>query len=438
MLNAYRYEQLSPVDKSRLVERPSEQFDDLYDEIREMIALVAQEGDTALRGLTQKFDRVSLGSVEVCAGEWNAAVTSLEHSRLKSAIENAAENIRCFHEYQRPLSFRLETTPGVSCWLRHIPIQSVGLYVPGGRAPLVSTVLMLGIPAAMSECESRILCTPPRPDGSVNPAILLAARIAGIQRVFKVGGAHAIAAMAVGTESVPKVDKIFGPGNRFVTAAKALVSIPPFRTGIETLAGPSELMIIADSSCDPEWVAADLISQAEHGSDSQVVLVSNDSDVITRVKSEVERQITDSSDGAELRRSFEKSFALLVRDLRQAVEFANLYAPEHLSFACLDAEKWALLVKCAGSVFVGPLSSVVFGDYASGTNHTLPTGATARYNGGLTLASFLKPITFQTINKNGLESLSSTLHELTGAEGLSAHQRAAKIRLAGSTTNEAM
>jgi histidinol dehydrogenase len=436
MLKRFNHDALTSEERKRLLSRPGGHLAEVFGTVRTILERVERRRDQALRNLTLELDGVALHGIEVSGEEWASALNEMSdpsQAPLVEAIKTAAASLRAFHEKQWPEPIRIETVPGVVCWRRHTPIESVGLYIPGGRAPLISTVLMLGIPAALADCERRVLCTPPSRNGRIHPAILFAARTAGIERVFKVGGAQAIAAMAIGTETVPKVDKIFGPGNRFVTAAKALVSLPPYAVGIDALAGPSELLVIADSSCNPNWVAADLVSQAEHGPDSQVVLVTDDIDVLAAVDAELEASLKYAAEGPEqentLRTSLSHSFALLVPDLEQAIAFANDYAPEHLGLACREAEKRALQIRNAGSVFVGDYSSVVFGDYASGTNHTLPTGATARFNGGLTLESFLKPVSFQSVSAKGVHSLAEPLSELTRAEGLRGHNRAAALRI---------
>jgi histidinol dehydrogenase len=347
---------------------------------------------------------------------------------LKEAIGAAAETIRSFHQAQIPPTIGKETRPGVYCRREWRPIQRVGLYAPGGSAPLISTVLMLGIPATLAGCREILLCSPPNMSGEVEPGILYAARLAGVRRIFRAGGAQAIAAMSAGTETIPKVDKIFGPGNRFVAAAKARVSVGASGVEIDMLAGPTELLIIADDSANPRWVAADLLAQAEHGVDSRVVLVTTHSRIADAVEQECELQLPFLSRRQTIRCVLEAGPAIVVRTLSDAIEFSNRFAPEHLALAVREGERFVPKIQNAGAVFVGAAGSSVFGDYASGPNHTLPTGGTAVCRGGLTLESFMKPLFIETFTSEGVRSMSPIVMELARAERLDAHARAAEIR----------
>lgn len=349
-------------------------------------------------------------------------------SEVEQSLRYAGTNIEKFHKLQLPTAVETETSAGVFCRLEWRPIRRVGLYIPAGSAPLASTVLMLAIPARIAGCPDIVLCTPPMPSGDASPAILCAASMCGITNIFKVGGAQAIAAMGLGTETIPKVDKLFGPGNRYVAAAKALLSQPPHNIAVDMIAGPSELLVIADETANPRWLAADLLSQAEHGADSQVVLVATSRAVAEAIELEMARQIRSLERKPISSQALENSFIVLTSSVEKAIEFSNLYAPEHLMLAVRDADQLASRVMNAGSVFIGHASSVVFGDYVSGTNHTLPTGGTAAASGTLTIQSFMKPIAFQTVTQQGLASVAPVAASLARLEGLEAHARAAVIR----------
>ena len=388
-------------------------------------------GDEALRQFAIQFDGVAPETLEVTAAAFDAAARQLP-TELTAAIQNAYTNIRRFHEHQAKEETPLETAPGVLCWRKNIPIEKVGLYIPGGTAPLFSTVLMLGIPAQIAGCEEVILCTPVQKNGEIHPAVLYAASLCGIRRVFKIGGAQAIAAMAYGTESVPRVWKIFGPGNPWVTAAKALVSLDGI--AIDMLAGPSEVCVIADDTANPAFVAADLLSQAEHGADSQVLLISDDEAQIFAVQEALESQLAALPRHDFARQALENSQAILVQNLSEAMQWANLYAPEHLIIAAKNPEKWAGEVRNAGSVFLGHFTPESAGDYASGTNPPLPPGGLARASAGVSLDSFIKKITFQQITPEGLAGLAPTIVAMANAEGLEAHAKAVSIRINTQTT----
>ncbi len=427
MMKVYKYKDLTEKEFHQLISRPSQDLKSVEETVLGVIHDVELNGDEAIYRYTLQWDDVAIDRTEVDSDEWARGAAAVS-SEDWVAIRKAAYNIEAFHQPQFPQPLAIETAPGIYCRREWRPIHRVGLYVPGGTAPLVSTVLMLGIPAHLAGCSEVYLCSPPNWDCSIAPAMLAAAKVAGIQRIFKVGGAQAIAAMAVGTQSIPRVDKIFGPGNRFVAAAKSVVSRPPYTVGIDLTAGPSELLMVADDSVDPAWIAADLLTQTEHGSDSQVVFVSTSSDLIAEVQHQLLIQIENLPRRSLALNSLEHSFAVVVSDFFEAIEFANLYAPEHLMLSVRNPEQYTTFIRNAGSVFLGPLTTVVFGDYASGTNHTLPTGGTARHSGGLTIESFMKPISFQTVTQHAITPLVETVTRLARTEGLEAHARAAALR----------
>ncbi len=406
--------------------RPSGHLAAFRAQVAPVLAQVRAEGDAAVRFFAEKFDGIYPSEIEADATEFAAAENDLPET-LKAAIRQACSNIRSFHETQIEVPKAVETMPGVVCWRTSVPIERVGLYVPGGTAPLFSTVLMLGIPAQLAGCQEIILCTPPSAGGSVHPAVLFAAQLCGIRRVFKIGGAQAIAAMAYGTETVPAVWKIFGPGNPWVTAAKQLVSLDG--VAIDLPAGPSEVAIIADKYANPMFVAADLLSQAEHGSDSQVLLFSDNERLVEEVQHEIECQLAGLPRRELATGALGNSRAVLVRTLDEAMAQVNFYAPEHLILHLKNPLDWAGKITSAGSVFLGGWTPESAGDYASGTNHTLPTGGWARAAAGVSLDSFVKKITFQQIEPEGLRALGPTIVAMARAEGLEAHAQAVEIRL---------
>lgn len=387
---------------------------------------VRQRGDVALKELELKFDKTKLENLQVSEKEIDTAETLLKEE-LKEAIRNAKENIHKFHAAQIPTLAKVETADEVICWQKAVAIEKVGLYVPGGTAPLFSTVLMLAVPAEIAGCSEVVLCTPPAADGSVHPAILYAAKISGVHKIFKVGGAQAIAAMACGTASIPKVYKIFGPGNPYVTMAKQLASLQD--VAIDMPAGPSEVAIIADESAKAEVVAADMLSQAEHGTTSQSVLFTTSKNFALEVCDEADRQCALSPRAAFISKSLENSKIFVLPDLRTAMEMCNAYAPEHLIISCNGYKELAEQVINAGSVFLGYHTPESAGDYASGTNHTLPTSGYARMYSGVNLDSYIKKITFQEISRKGLEKLSNTINTLAENELLIAHKNAVLVRL---------
>ncbi len=409
-----------------LLKRPSIDVSNLYGIVNDIITRVKTDGDKALLLLEEKFDHARLESLQVSKAEVDSADQNIS-SELKEALLQAHHNIAKFHEAQRFEPVRVETANGVVCEQRAVAIERVGLYVPGGTAPLFSTVLMLATPAQIAGCKEIVLCTPPRPDGTVNPAILAAARIAGVTKIFKVGGSQAIAAMAYGTKSIPKVDKIFGPGNQFVMAAKQIVSLSD--VSIDMPAGPSEVEVLADETCNPAFVAADLLSQAEHGADSQVVLISTSRQTIDNVCREVERQL-DLLPRKELaQKSLDHSLYILTDNIEQAIELTNAYAPEHLVIATKDYRRVADRITHAGSIFLGNYSCESAGDYASGTNHTLPTKGYARSYSGLNLDAFIRKMTLQELSAEGIRSIGKTVSLMAEGEQLTAHQRAMTIRM---------
>lgn len=369
---------------------------------------------------------MKIKKLEVSEREIKKAEKELDEG-LKKAILSAKKNIEFFHSYQRDESKKIETSPGVFCWRRSVPIEKVGLYVPGGTAPLFSTVLMLGVPAQLAGCPEIVLCTPPDKSGKIHPAVLYAAKLCGIKTIIRAGGVQAIAAMTYGTESVPRVFKILGPGNRYVTYAKQLAQL--WGVAIDMPAGPSELLILADDTAVPEYVAADLLSQAEHGKDSQVILVTTSESLARKVLKETGKQLDKIKRKKIAKEAFENSKLIILKYKRDAIEFTNLYAPEHLIIAVSKAEETVKRIKAAGSVFIGNYSPESAGDYATGTNHTLPTNGYAAMYSGLSVDSFVKKITYQELTKEGLEQISDIVMVMAKAEGLDAHRKAVSIRL---------
>ena len=411
---------------NELTRRPQIELGFLDSSVRNILNRVKKSGDQAIRDLTLQFDKVALQDLEVTKEEIHQARQQLS-AELKMAIETAADNITKFHTVQKRDPIVVETMPGVRCWRKAVPISRVGIYIPGGTAPLFSTVLMLGIPARLAGCSEIILCTPPGKDGKINEAILFAAALVGVTRIFKVGGAQAVAAMAYGTETIPNVYKIFGPGNQYVTKAKQLVMEDG--VAIDMPAGPSEVLVIADETCNPAFVAADLLSQAEHGEDSQVMLVLMDETKLQAIKDELDRQLKALPRKAIAEKSLANSRTVVFSDEALAIDFTNEYAPEHLIVNTSNAEAIAEQIVNAGSVFIGNLSPEAIGDYASGTNHTLPTNGYAKAYAGVSLESFLKYITYQQLSETGLKNIGPTVQRMAEAEALVAHQRAVTVRL---------
>lgn len=423
-LKVVRYPNVEDCDA--LLKRPAFDVTQLFATVGAVVDAVRREGDAALRRYELQFDRVALDSLLVSDEEFYEAM-HLVDAPLKEAIRLANANIERFHRAQTFSTIRVETSPGVVCEQKSVPIERVGLYVPGGTAPLFSTVLMLATPAKIAGCSEIVLCTPPDSGGRINPAILFAARLAGVSKVFKLGGAQAVAAMACGTESVPRVDKIFGPGNQYVMAAKQLVSLTD--VAIDMPAGPSEVEVLADSSANAAFVAADLLSQAEHGADSQVVLVSTDEDLLRQVQQELAQQLAELPRRDLAEKALSHSVLILVRNMDEAVALTNRYAPEHLVVATADYRKVAERITHAGSVFLGPYSCESAGDYASGTNHTLPTKGYARAYSGLCLDSFMRKMTLQELSAEGVAGIGPAVVAMARAERLDAHSKAMEIRL---------
>jgi histidinol dehydrogenase len=409
-----------------ILKRPALSGQDMNAIVMPVIENVKQNGDRALYEYTEKFDGVTLSSLRISQKEFLEAANLVDND-LKKAIAVASHHIEIFHCSQKTGSEKIETAPGVTCWQKPVAIEKVGLYIPGGSAPLFSTVLMLAIPARIAGCKDIVLCSPPGKNGRVHPAVLYAARLTGVSDVFRIGGAQAIAAMAFGTESVPRVYKIFGPGNQFVTAAKKIVAQGD--TAIDMPAGPSELAVIADDTSIPAFVASDLLSQAEHGADSQVLLFTVSEDMASLVKEEVTKQLEKLPRKEIAKRSLEHSRIIILKDIKEITNMVNDYAPEHLIIAMDDAEIVADSIINAGSVFIGHYSPESAGDYASGTNHTLPTNGYARAYNGVNLDNFVKKITFQHITRQGLEYLSPTIMKMAESEELQAHSNAVNTRL---------
>ena len=412
-------------DWSGLLERPAVQKSELENSIRSILTEVKQNGDAALRKFTQQFDHISLKGIAVSKEETQASFEIPEN--LKQAIDVAAANIYTFHKNQLPQSEYVETMAGMECRRKPVPIEKVGLYIPGGTAPLFSSVLMLGIPARLAGCREVIICTPAGVNGNIHPAILYTASVAGIDKIYKVGGAQAIGAMAYGTETIPQVYKIFGPGNQYVTGAKQLIQQEGI--AIDMPAGPSELCVLADETANAAFIAADLLSQAEHGADSQVLLITTDEILAGKVTQQLNEQLRilprkEAAEGA-----LRNSRIIVVQNMEEGINMVNEYAPEHLIITCRGEDRIADLVINAGSVFIGSYAAESIGDYASGTNHVLPTNGFAKVSGGVSVDSFMKKISFQKITAAGLINISDTVITMAGAEGLDAHANAIRIRL---------
>ena len=413
-------------DWESLLKRPVFDTKSLEDRVVPILQQVKEKGDEVLKKFTLEFDKINIENLSV-SDEEILESEKLVSDELKKAIDIARINIEKFHLAQREEIKKMETSKGVICWRKSVPISKVGLYIPGGTAPLFSTILMLGVPANIAGCEEIVLCTPPNKEGKIHPAILYTASILGIRKIFKVGGAQAIAAMAYGTKTISQVYKIFGPGNQYVTAAKQLVNKEGI--AIDMPAGPSELAVIADQSCNPIFVAADLLSQAEHGIDSQVILVTDSKVVIEEVEKEVAKQLEFLPRKEFAAKALENSKMILVKDLDEAMELINVYAPEHLIIQVKDYDRLASMVKNAGSVFLGNYTPESAGDYASGTNHTLPTNGYAKAYSGVSLDSFVKKITFQHISQEGIRIIGPVIEKMAAAELLDAHKNAVSVRL---------
>lgn len=423
-MNIIRYPERS--EWKEILKRSALHTEDIRDAVNTIINKVRTEGDRAIIAYEEQFDKVKLESLAVDETEFKEAENMIA-PELKEAIRQASANIRTFHAAQRFESKKIETTPGVTCWQKAVAIEKVGLYVPGGTAPLFSTVLMLAIPAQIAGCKEIVLCSPPGQKGKIHPAILYAARMAGVKKVFKAGGVQAIAAMAYGTESIPKVYKIFGPGNQYVTVAKQQVSLR--EVAIDMPAGPSEVAVLADGTASPVYVASDLLSQAEHGADSQAILITTSEQLLEKTKAEVEHQLATLPRKALTELSLRSSKLILVKDLAEAIDMINEYAPEHLIIETQNYRDVAEQIVNAGSVFMGPYAPESAGDYASGTNHTLPTNGYAKAYSGVSLDSFIRKITFQEITKEGIRRLGPAIQILAANEQLDAHKNAVTVRL---------
>ena len=427
-MNLYIEHTLTQEQRSSLFRRPGRIDRDTSTVVQDLCLDIKQHGDAAVNKYTAAFDHVAMHIGRVPLEEIRTAKESVSPD-VVNAFMVAMKNIRTFHESQRSHVQRIPTMEGVVCWREARPIEQVGLYVPAGSAPLPSTLLMLGLPAILAGCSRIVVCSPPQADGAVDPYVLAAASMLGIDEIYNAGGAQAIAAMAYGTKTIPKVDKIFGPGNRYVSAAKQFVSMDPDGAAIDLLAGPSEVLIIADDSASPEIVAYDLLSQAEHDADAQSILVTTNASFAAEVLRILPQRASECSRSTTVKASLEGSYILVVDSLSSAIRFSNEYAPEHLILNVDNADSILSSIRNAGSVFVGPYAPVTAGDYASGTNHTLPTSGTAKWTSGVSLDSFQKYVSFQSISRIGLENLAPTLTTLATVEGLQAHAHAVTSRL---------
>jgi len=424
-LKLYNYNNLTQQEIKELCSRKVEDDDLVFSSVKNIISAVKNEGDSALLSYAEKFDSVKLSSLFIAKEELAELASQIPIS-VKNAIDIAYQNIYKFHEAQLKEEAKVETMPGVNCWREARAIEKVGLYIPGGTAVLPSTFLMLGIPAKIAGCKEIVVCSPPQNDGKINCYIAYVSTLLGIEKVYLVGGAQAVGAMAFGTQTIPKVDKIFGPGNRYVTEAKKMIQNA---VAIDMPAGPSEVLVIADDTANPTFVAADLLAQAEHGSDSQAILVSTSKRIIEEVTLAIENQINELPRKDIAAKAIENSYIVFAETLTEAMDFSNAYAPEHLILACENFEPLVPLIINAGSVFLGNLTPESAGDYASGTNHTLPTSGFAKAYSGVSVDTFLKKITFQHLSALGLANIGNTVEILAEAEGLQAHKNAITIRL---------
>ena len=429
MMEIATWSDIGTAKRGALLARPATGRDKrLHQSVADIVRQVRDDGDAALRRLTSQLDGVELADLAVTDEEMSTAADALSRDQL-NAIDTAIANVRAFHEAQLAEPLAIETTPGVRCERISHAIDAVGLYVPAGTAPLPSTAIMLAVPAGIAGCPTRILCTPPRSDGGADPAVIVAAMRAGVSTIFKLGGAQAVAAMAYGTTTVPKVNKIFGPGNTWVTAAKTFVSADPDGAAIDMPAGPSEVLVIADESANPAFVASDLLSQAEHGADSQVLLITDSTELAQAVQRALQMQLAVLKRRDIAAEALQHSRIVVVADMAEALQLSNLYAPEHLILQCSGARELIGDIRNAGSVFVGPWTPEAVGDYCSGTNHVLPTYGYARSYSGLGVDHFQRRMTVQQLSRTGLEALASTVTTLAELEGLDAHARAVTIRL---------
>lgn len=411
---------------NNLIQRPVQKAEDLQNIVLTVFEDIKNEKDKALINYTKKFDKANLTDIKVLSDEINTAIASVSEE-LRQAIQMAASNIEKFHASQKESKNIIETAEGVNCWREARPIENVGIYIPGGSAPLFSTVLMLGIPAQLAGCKNITLCTPPDENGNINPAILYTANLIGIKNIYKAGGIQAIGAMTFGTETIEKADKIFGPGNQYVTAAKQVAQ--NFGVAIDMPAGPSEVLVIADTIANPEFVAADLLSQAEHGADSQVILLTTNENILQQTLTQIECQLTQLPRKSIASQALLQSRGIVLGSIEECIAFSNLYAPEHLILAIENTENYTDKITSAGSVFLGNFSCESAGDYASGTNHTLPTNGYARNYSGVSLDSFVKKITFQKVTEKGIQNIGPGIEKMAEAEELFAHKNAVSVRL---------
>ncbi|WP_278555043.1 histidinol dehydrogenase [Elizabethkingia bruuniana] len=411
---------------NNLIQRPVQKAEDLQNIVLTVFEDIKNEKDKALINYTKKFDKANLTDIKVSSDEINTAIASVSEE-LRQAIQMAASNIEKFHASQKESKNIIETAEGVNCWREARPIENVGIYIPGGSAPLFSTVLMLGIPAQLAGCKNITLCTPPDENGNINPAILYTANFIGIKNIYKAGGIQAIGAMTFGTETIEKADKIFGPGNQYVTAAKQVAQ--NFGVAIDMPAGPSEVLVIADTIANPEFVAADLLSQAEHGADSQVILLTTNENILQQTLTQIECQLTQLPRKSIASQALLQSRGIVLGSIEECIAFSNLYAPEHLILAIENTENYTDKITSAGSVFLGNFSCESAGDYASGTNHTLPTNGYARNYSGVSLDSFVKKITFQKVTEKGIQNIGPGIEKMAEAEELFAHKNAVSVRL---------
>ena len=425
-MKQHTFKKLTEAEVEKLCKRPKMDFNSVFSKVKPILDDIESSGDLAIRSYTKKFDGVDLDSVTVDPTELNADLPE----NVKTAIDQAMKNIYLFHRQQMPMDLEVETMPGVVCRRVAKPIERVGLYIPGGTAPLPSTTMMLGIPAMIAGCSTIVIATPPDKNGNIPESIIYIAQKIGAEKVVKAGGAQAIAGMAFGTESIPKVDKIFGPGNQYVTAAKMMLQNSDAMVSIDMPAGPSEVLVIADETADPDFIASDLLSQAEHGSDSQVVLVVTENADLNAIEESLQKQLEQLPRREFAMDALNKSYTVVVENSDQAMKFSNRYAPEHLIINTKDADELADKVINAGSVFIGPWTPESMGDYASGTNHTLPTYGYARMYSGVSLQSFQKFITMQTISEDGIRQLGPMVETLAEIEELQAHKNAVSLRLA--------
>lgn len=426
-MKTYKYSDLSKQDIQKLVQRNVDPADEIRNVVEDIINNVRTHGDAALLDYAAKFDKVELKSLSIGKNDLATLASELQPEQ-KKALDTAYDNIRKFHETQLHAESKVETMPGVTCWRELRPIERIGLYIPGGTAVLPSTFLMLGIPARIAGCQEIAVCSPPQKDGRINAYIAYVAQLLGIEKVYLTGGAQAVAAMAYGTESIPKVDKIFGPGNQYVTKAKTIIQSTT-NTAIDMPAGPSEVLVIADESAVPEFVAADLLAQAEHGVDSQSVLVTTSQQFAEKVIEELNKQLPELPRAAIAGKAIGNSYIVIINDLDEAMQFSNEYAPEHLILATANWQQLTASIINAGSVFLGNLTPESAGDYASGTNHTLPTSAYARAYSGVSIDSFVKKVTFQHISPEGIQNIGRTVEVLAELEGLQAHKNAMSVRM---------